>query len=68
VVLDEVIDSGDEVFYAWEAASANFLLRNESEPSLDLVEPGRVDGGCSGFESGGLCASQTRTLACLWVA
>ena len=43
-MLDEVVDSGDEVFYAAEAASANCLLRNESEPTLDLIEPGRVGG------------------------
>ncbi len=41
-MLDEVVDSGDEVFDAAEAASADCLLRDEPEPALDLVEPGRI--------------------------
>jgi hypothetical protein len=38
-MLDEVVDFGDEVFDAPEAATADCLLGDETEPSLDLVEP-----------------------------
>ena len=39
IVLDEVIDSGDEFFDAAEAAAAYGLLGNETEPALHLIEP-----------------------------
>jgi len=43
-VLDELIDSGDEFFDALERSAPDGLLGDESEPSLDLIEPGRVSG------------------------
>ena len=44
VVLDELVDSGDEFFDALERSGPDGLLRDESEPSVDLIEPGRVSG------------------------
>ena len=41
-MLNEVVDSGDQVLDAPEAVSANRLLGDEPKPSLDLIEPGRV--------------------------
>jgi hypothetical protein len=43
-VLDEVVDFGDQVFDAPETTSANRLLGDETEPTFDLIEPGRVGG------------------------
>ena len=40
VVLDEEVDSGDQLFDAFERAAADSLLGDEAKPSLDLVEPG----------------------------
>lgn len=42
VVLDEVVDSGDEVYDAAEAAAVDGLLCEETKPPFDLVEPGGV--------------------------
>ena len=44
-MLDEVVDSGDEVFDASEASAADGLLGDETEARFDLVEPGRVGWG-----------------------
>jgi hypothetical protein len=38
-MLDEVVDFGDQFFDAFEGSAADGLLRNQSEPTLDLVEP-----------------------------
>jgi hypothetical protein len=55
VVLDEVVDSGDEIFDAAEAAAADGLLGNETELALNLIEPGRVGGGVVHVKAGPLC-------------
>jgi hypothetical protein len=43
-VLDELVDSGNEFFDAFEGSPPDGLLRNEAEPSFNLIEPGRVSG------------------------
>jgi hypothetical protein len=43
-VVDEEVDFSDEFFDAFERASADCLLRYQSEPALDLVEPRGVCG------------------------
>jgi hypothetical protein len=50
-----VVDSGDQVFDAPEAPSSNRLLRNETEPSLDLIEPGRIGGRVMDVKARSLC-------------
>ena len=40
VVLDEVLDAGDETAYAAEAATTDGLLGNSPEPALHLIGPG----------------------------
>jgi hypothetical protein len=67
VVLNEVVDSGDQVLDASETASANRLLGDEPKPPFDLIEPGRVGWRVVDLEAGPL-RNQSRTLACLWVA
>jgi len=54
-VLDEVVDSFDQVFDAPEAPSANRLLCDESGPTFDLIEPGGVGRGVVDLEAGPLC-------------
>lgn len=54
-MLDEVVDSGDQVFDAPEATSADRLLGYESEPTLHLIEPGRAGGSVVDLEAGPLC-------------
>jgi hypothetical protein len=39
VVFSEAVDLCDEVFEAFEGASADRLLGDESEPAFDLIEP-----------------------------
>jgi hypothetical protein len=39
-VLNEVVDSGDDVCDASEASAADGLLGDQAKPTLDLVEPG----------------------------
>jgi hypothetical protein len=51
-VLDEVVDSGDQVFDAPETTSANRLPGDESEPSFNLIEPGGVGGRVVDLEAG----------------
>ena len=46
VLLDEVVDFGDEVFEASESVTADCLLGNETEPWLDLIEPLWGTSGC----------------------
>ena len=58
-MLDEVVDSGDEVFDAPEATSANRLLGDEPEPTLDLIEPGGVGGSVVDVEAGPLCQPES---------
>jgi len=55
VVLNELVDSGDGVFDAAEAAAADRLLGNETEPALYLIEPGRVGGSVVHVKAGPLC-------------
>ena len=43
-MLDEAVDFGDQFFDAFEGAATDGLLRNQSEPALHLIEPGRVGG------------------------
>ncbi len=66
VVLDEVVDSGDEVLDASEAAASDRLLGNEAEPAFDLVEPGRVGGGVVNVEAGSLCKPDARPGMLRW--
>ena len=40
VVLDEVVDSSDQILDTSEAAATDGLLGDETKPSLDLIEPG----------------------------
>lgn len=54
-MLDEVVHVGDEVFDASEATLADRLLGDEPEPTLDLVEPGRIGWGVVDVEAGPLC-------------
>jgi len=53
-MLDEVVDSGDQVFDAPETPSADRLLGDEAEPSFHLIEPGRVGGSVVDLEAGPL--------------
>ncbi len=59
VVLDEVVDSCDQVFDASETTSVNRLLGNESEPTLLLIEPGRIGGSVVDLEAGPLCRPES---------
>ena len=43
-MLDELVDSGNELLDALERSAPDGLLRDESAPSFNLVEPGRVSG------------------------
>ena len=42
VVAGVAFDAPDQVRHAGEAAAADCLLGNESEPALDLIEPAYV--------------------------
>ena len=53
-MLDELLDAGDEVAGASEAATANRLLCDESEPAFNLVEPGSVGRREVDMEAGSL--------------
>ena len=44
-MLNEVVDSGDEMFDASETSAADGLLSDKTEPTFDLVEPGRIGWG-----------------------
>ena len=52
IVFREAVDLCDEVFDAFEGASADRLLGDQSEPSFDLIEPGRVSGRVVDMEAG----------------
>jgi len=52
VVVDEVVDFGNKVFDVPEAAATDRLWGDETEPSLNLVEPGRVGGCVVNLEAG----------------
>ena len=58
-MLDEVVDSCDQVFDAPEATSADRLLADESEPTFDLIEPGRVGGSVVDLEAGTFCQPES---------
>ena len=63
---DVVLDGGDELGDAGEAATLEPLGGQLSEPPLDQVEPRRAGGREVEVEAGCL-ASQAMTLGCLWV-
>ena len=44
VVFSEAVDLCDEVLDTLEGAAADGLLGDQSEPSFDLIEPGRISG------------------------
>ena len=44
VVLDELVDAGDQIADAAEAAATDGPLGNQSEPAFHLIEPGRISG------------------------
>jgi len=44
ILVDEVLDAGDEVAEAAEVSAANRLLCNQLEPAFDLIEPGAYVG------------------------
>ena len=48
----ELVDAGDEILDAAEAAAADGPLGNQSEPSFHLIEPGRISGRVMNVESG----------------
>ena len=52
IVFREAVDLCDEVFDAFEGASADGLLGDHSEPSFDLIEPGRISWRVVDVESG----------------
>jgi hypothetical protein len=52
--VDELVDSGDQMFDAPETTSANRLLGDESEPSFNLIEPAGVGGRVVDLEAGPL--------------
>ena len=58
-MLDEVVNSGDQMFDAPETTSANRLLGDESEPTFDLIEPGRVGGSVVDLEAWSLCQPES---------
>ena len=43
-MLHELVDPGNEFFDALERSAPDGLLSDESEPSLDLIEPRGVSG------------------------
>lgn len=43
-MLDELVDSGNNFFDGPERSAPDGLVRDESESSLDLIEPGRISG------------------------
>jgi hypothetical protein len=51
VILRVAVDFSDEVLDAFEASAADGLLSNESEPALDLIDPGGVSGRVVDMES-----------------
>ena len=52
VVFSEAVDLCDEVLDAFEGASADGLLGNESKPSFNLIEPGGVSRRVVDMEAG----------------
>ena len=52
IVFREAVDLCDEVLDALEGAAADGLLGDQSEPSFDLIEPGRISGRVVDVESG----------------
>ena len=51
VVLREAVDFSDEVLDAFGSFRSRWLLGNESEPALDLIDPGGVSGRVVDVES-----------------
>ena len=58
-MLDEVVDSGDQMFHAPETPPADGLLGDEPEPAFHLIEPGRVGGSVVDLEAGPLCQPES---------
>ena len=54
IVVDEVLDAGDEVADAAEVSAANRLLCNQPEPAFDLIEPRSICGRVVDVEAGPL--------------
>lgn len=54
-MLAELVDSGDRVFDAPEAAAANRLSRDETEPPFGLFEPRRLGRGVMDMKARSLC-------------
>ena len=52
IVFREAVDLCDEVLDAFEGAAADGLLGDQSEPSFDLIEPGRISGRVVDVEAG----------------
>jgi len=52
IVFREAVDLCDEVLDTLEGAAADGLLGDQSEPSFDLIEPGRVSWRVVDVESG----------------
>ena len=52
IVFREAVDLCDEVLDTLEGAAADGLLGDQSEPSFDLIEPGRISGRVVDVESG----------------
>ena len=52
VVLGEAANFCNEILDAFEGASTDCLLGDESDPSFDLIEPGRIRRRVVDVESG----------------
>jgi hypothetical protein len=52
VVLDKVVDLGDEVLDALEGSPADGILGGEVEPDSDLIEPGSAGRGVVYLDAG----------------
>ncbi len=59
VVLDELLDAGDQIAYAAETAAANCLLCNQPEPALHLIEPASIGRRGMDVKAGPLRQPQT---------
>ena len=51
-MLGEAVNFCDEILDAFEGASADSLLGDETEPTFDLIEPGRIRWRVVEVESG----------------
>ena len=55
VVFNELMDFALQIGHGVEGAAADRALRDESEPALDLIEPGGVGGGVVNVEACAAC-------------